>query len=91
MLLVGRNTLIVLDLSLYLVDRVGGFDFEHDRLAGDHVDEILHATAETKGEVHGGFLLNVVVRKRAAILQLLARKAQMLLVGRDTTGKIRYR
>jgi hypothetical protein len=34
-------------------------------------------------EVQGGLLLDVVVRQRAAVLQLLAREDEALLVRRD--------
>ena len=36
-------------------------------------------------QVESRLLLDVVVRKRAAVLKLLARKYEALLVGRDTT------
>jgi hypothetical protein len=39
------------------------------------------AAAETEHEVEGGLLLDVVVREGAAILELLAREDQALLVG----------
>ena len=41
------------------------------------------AAAETEHEVEGGLLLDVVVREGAAILELLAREDQALLVGGD--------
>jgi hypothetical protein len=39
------------------------------------------AAAETEHEVEGGLLLDVVVREGAAILELLAREDEALLVG----------
>jgi hypothetical protein len=42
-----------------------------------------HATAEAEHEVEGRLLLDVVVREGAAVLELLAREDQALLVGRD--------
>lgn len=47
-LLVWRDTLLVLDLRLDVVDGVGRLDFEGDGLAGQSLDEDLHATTETK-------------------------------------------
>ena len=41
------------------------------------------AAAETEHEVEGGLLLDVVVREGAAILELLAREDQALLVRGD--------
>ena len=42
------------------------------------------ATAQAEHEVEGGLLLDVVVRQRAAVFQLLAREDQTLLVRGDT-------
>ena len=41
------------------------------------------AAAQAQHQVQGGLLLDVVVRQRAPVLQLLARKDEALLVGRD--------
>ena len=43
----------------------------------------LHAATQAKDEVKGGLLLNVVIGEGAAILELLAREDQTLLVGRN--------
>ena len=82
-LLIGRNALLVLDLGLHVVDCVRRFDFEGDRLAGESLDKNLHAAAETEDKVEGGLLLNIIIRKGAAVLKLLASENQTLLVGRD--------
>ena len=42
-----------------------------------------HSAAQTKDEVQRRLLLDVVVRKRAAVLELLAGEDQTLLVRRD--------
>ena len=83
-LLIGRDTLLVLDLGLNVVDGVGRLDLEGDGLAGKSLHEDLHTTSETEHQVEGGLLLNVVVRKSAAILELLAGEDQTLLIGRNT-------
>lgn len=83
-LLVRRNTLLILDLCLDIVDGVRGFDLQSNCLAGQGLYEDLHATAETENEVEGGLLLNVVVRKSATILKLLSSEDQALLVRWDT-------
>ncbi|WVZ09608.1 hypothetical protein V8G54_014138 [Vigna mungo] len=44
----------------------------------------MHATPEAKHEVQSGFLLDVVIRKSATILELLTRKDKSLLVRWDT-------
>ena len=82
-LLVRRDALLVLDLRLDVVDRVRRLDLERDGLARQGLDEDLHATAEAEHEVEGRLLLDVVVREGAAVLELLAREDQALLVRRD--------
>ena len=47
-LLVRRNTLLVLNLSLDVVDRVGRLHLKGDRLTSQGLDEDLHTTAETQ-------------------------------------------
>ena len=83
-LLIGRNTLLVLDLSLHVVNGVRGLDLKGDRLASEGLDEDLHATSKTEHEMEGGLLLDVIVGKSAAVLELLAGEDEALLVGRDT-------
>ena len=47
-LLVGRDTFLVLDLGLDVVNGVGRLDLESDGLASERLDENLHTTTETK-------------------------------------------
>ena len=60
-LLIGRDTLLVLDFGFDVVDRVGGLDFEGDGLAREGFDKDLHTATETENEVERGFFLDVVV------------------------------
>merc|ERR1712012_1447903 len=80
-LLVGRDTLLVLDLSLDVVDGVGWLDLKSDGLSSEGLHEDLHTTAETEDEVEGGLLLDVVVGEGAAVLELLAGEDETLLIG----------
>ena len=82
-LLVGRDTLLVLDLRLDIVDGVRRLDLKGDGLAREGLNEDLHAAAQTEHEVESGLLQDIVVREGAAILELLAGKDQALLVGRN--------
>ena len=51
-------------------------------LAGEHLERRLNdTTTKTEDQVEGRLLLDVVVGKRAAVLELLAGKDQALLVG----------
>lgn len=45
---------------------------------------LLGTTTEAEHKVEGGLLLDVVIRKSATILELLASEDQTLLVGGDT-------
>jgi hypothetical protein len=58
-LLVGRDTLLVLNLRLDVVDRVRGFDLEGDGFTGQGLDEDLHSTAEAEDQVESRFLLDI--------------------------------
>ena len=86
-LLVGRDALLVLNLCLDIIDGVRGLDLECDGLAREGLDEDLHASTETKDEVEGGLLLNVVVRQGAPVLELLAGKNEALLVRRNAAAR----
>jgi hypothetical protein len=54
------------------------------RCGVDFLLPLLGATTETEDKVKGGLLLDVVVRERATVLQLLAGKNEALLVRRDS-------
>ena len=82
-LLVGGDALFILDLGLDVLDGVTGLHLEGDGLAGQGLHEDLHATPQTEDQVQGGLFLDVVIRKSAAIFQLLASKDESLLVGGD--------
>jgi hypothetical protein len=84
-LLVGRNTLLVLNLRFHVVDGIGGFNFERNGLAGKSLHEDLHTATESEDEMKSGLLLNVVIRQRAAILELFPGENKTLLVRGDTT------
>merc|ERR1712066_1142090 len=82
-LLVGRNALLVLDLGLHIVDRVRWLHLQRDGLASKCLDKNLHPPAQTQHQMQRRLLLDIVVRERAAVLELLAREDQPLLVRRD--------
>ena len=66
-LLVGWNTLLVLNLSLHIIDRVRGLDLQGDRLASQGLHEDLHATAKPEYKMESGLLLDIVVRQSPAV------------------------
>lgn len=63
-LLVRRDTLLVLDLGLDVVDSIRRFDLKSDRLSRERLDENLHSSSETEDQVQGGFLLDVWLVRR---------------------------
>ena len=82
-LLVRRDTLLVLNLRLYVVDGIARFHLQCNCLASEGLDEDLHTTTQTEHQVKSGLLLDVVIRQGSAILELLAGEDKTLLVWRD--------
>merc|ERR1712135_255067 len=58
-------------------------DLFNDGFTRQRLDKDLHATTQAQHQVQGAFLLDVVVRKCPAILELLACENQTLLIRRD--------
>jgi len=83
-LLIGWDSFFVLNFRLDILDAVRWFHLERDGLSGQGFDEDLHSSSETQNEMKSGLLLDVVVRKRAAILELLACEDEPLLIRRNT-------
>jgi hypothetical protein len=79
-LLVRGNSLLILDLGLDIVNGVGRLNLKGDSLASQCLHEDLHASPKTEHQVEGALLLDVVISKRAPILELLAGKDEPLLV-----------
>jgi len=82
-LLIGGDALLVLNLSLDILDGVRSLDVQGNSLASQSLDEDLHATAESEHEMESGLLLNVIVRKGSAVLELLSSENESLLIGGD--------
>merc|ERR1712184_119454 len=79
-LLIRRNTLLVLDLGLDVLDGVGGLHLQGNGLAGQGLYEDLHTSSEPKHEMEGALLLDVVIAESTAALELLASEDKPLLV-----------
>ena len=52
-LLIGRDALLILNLSLHVVDGVRGLDLKSDGLASQSLNEDLHTTAKSEDQVEG--------------------------------------
>ena len=72
------------DLGLDVVNGVTGLDIERDRFASQRLHKDLHTPAQTQHQVKGGLFLDVIVRKRTSVFQLLSSEDQALLVRRDS-------
>jgi len=90
-LLVWRDAFFILDLSLDILNGVGGFDLKSDGLAGQRFHEDLHTTSKAENQVKGGLLLDVVVGQGAAVFELLAGEDESLLVWRDSLLVLDFR
>ena len=72
-----------MNLRLNVLNRVVRLDIQGDRLSRKSLDENLHGTTtKTKDKVKGGLFLNVVIRKRSAVFQLLSSEDQSLLLSK---------
>jgi len=84
-LLLRRNSFFVLDLGFHVGDRVIWLDVQSDGLSRKGLDEDLHGTtSKAEDKMEGRFLLDVVVRKGSAILELLSSEDQSLLLRRNS-------
>ena len=82
-LLVRRDTLLILDLRLNVVNRIRRLDLKRNRLPGECLDKDLHASTEAKNKMEGRLLWDVVVQECPTIFELLASKDEPLLVQGD--------
>merc|ERR1711898_41415 len=83
-LLIGRDTFLVLDLGLDVLDGVRWLNVEGNSLSGEGLDEDLHTTSESEHKMEGRLLLDVVIGEGAAIFELISSEDKSLLIGRDT-------
>merc|ERR1711923_561651 len=79
-LLIRGDSLLILDLGLDVLDGVRGLDLEGDGLAGEGLDEDLHASSQSEHKVKSALLLDVVVGEGSSVLQLLTSEDQPLLI-----------
>lgn len=80
-LLFRRDAFLVLDLGLDFVDRIICIDVKSDVLAGEGSNKDFHATtSEAKDEVERGFILDIIVLERKAIIKLLAGEDETLRI-----------
>jgi len=85
-LLVRRNTFLVLDLLLDILNCVTRFNIQSNSFTSQSFDENLHSTttSKSKNKMESRFLLDIIISKSSTIFQLLTSKDQTLLVRRNT-------
>ena len=83
-LLIRGDSLLVLDLCLYVVNGVCWLHIEGDCLASEGFDEDLHSSSESEHQVEGGLFLDVIVRKCSVVFKLLSSKDKSLLIWGDS-------
>ena len=83
-LLIWWNSFFILDLGLDVLDAVSWFNVQSDGLSSESLHEDLHTTSESQDEMEGGFLLDIVVGKGSAVLELFTSEDESLLVGWNT-------
>jgi hypothetical protein len=79
-LLVWRDTFLVLDLGLDVLNGVCWLDIEGDGLTSESLDEDLHTTSKSEDEMKGRLLLDVVVLEGSAVFELLSGEDESLLI-----------
>merc|ERR1719438_551450 len=79
-LLVWRNSFLVLDLGLDVLNGIRWFNLQGDGLTSQGLDEDLHTSSQSKHKMKGAFLLDVIIREGSSIFQLLPSKDQSLLI-----------
>merc|ERR1711971_1119367 len=83
-LLIWRDTFLVLDLCLDILNSITRLHLQGDGLASQGLDKDLHTSSQSQDKMKGRLLLDIVVRQSSSIFQLLSSKDQSLLIWRDT-------
>ena len=83
-LVIWGDLFYVLDLRFDILNWVRGLNIESNGLTGEGLNEDLHTSAKSEDQVKSWLFLNVVIRKGAAIFELLASEDETLLIWGDT-------
>merc|ERR1712042_116684 len=79
-LLIWGNAFLILDFGLDIFNGIRWFNLKSDGLASQGLNKNLHTSSQSEYQMQSRLLLDVVVRKGAAILKLFAGKDQPLLI-----------
>merc|ERR1719464_2050847 len=83
-LLIWRNTFLVLDLCLDILNGITRLHLQSDGLASQGLDKDLHTSSQSQDKMKGRLFLDVVVGQSSSIFQLFSSKDQSLLIWRDS-------
>merc|ERR1712223_798336 len=83
-LLVRRDSLLVLDLGLDVLDAVASLDLQGDGLPCQGLDKDLHTSSQPEDQMESRLFLDVIIGQRPAVLKLLASEDQPLLIRGDS-------
>merc|ERR1719336_2976474 len=79
-LLIWRNSFLILNLGLHVLNRVGRFNLKGDGFSSQSLDEDLHSSSQSQNKMESAFLLDVVIGESSSVFQLLSSKDQSLLI-----------
>jgi len=79
-LLIRGDALLILNLGLHVIDCITGFHIKRNSFSCECLHKDLHASPQTQHQMQSALFLDVVIRKRPTIFQLLASEDQTLLI-----------
>merc|ERR1719427_951461 len=83
-LLIRRDTFLVLDLGLHVLNGITRLHLQSNGLSSQCLDKDLHTSSQSQDKMKGRLFLDIVVRQSSSILQLFSSKDQSLLIWRNT-------
>merc|ERR1711957_847227 len=83
-LLIRRNSFLILNLSLDIINGIRWFNIQSDGLSSECLHKDLHSSTKTEDQMKSGFLLDVIVAQGTSVFQLLSSKDETLLIRRNS-------
>ncbi len=71
-MLIGRDSFLVLDLLLDVLNGIAGLYFQSNRFSSQGFDEDLHSSSQSEHQMEGRLLLDVIVAQGSSIFELLS-------------------
>merc|ERR1711957_102344 len=83
-LLIRRNSFLILNLGLDIINGIRWFNIQSDGLSSECLHKDLHSSSETEDQMKSGFLLDVIIAQGTSVFQLLSSKDETLLIRRNS-------